>query len=91
MGKMTPITIDLPEQAQAYINEQLTRGVYATVDELMTALILTEKMRQEEPRLDASREKSGDWLSRLKGSISNDELFLEALEYGRSVRMSDSF
>jgi Arc/MetJ-type ribon-helix-helix transcriptional regulator len=80
----------LPEQAQSYVDEQLMRGVYATVDELITALILTEKTRQEEQQLDASREKTGDWLSRLEGSISNGELFLEALEYGRSVRMSDS-
>jgi Arc/MetJ-type ribon-helix-helix transcriptional regulator len=87
MGKMTPITIDLPEQAQAYIDEQLTRGVYATVDELMTALILTEKMRQEEQELDVSRKGKVGWLSRLTASISNDELFLEALEYSRSVRV----
>ena len=50
---MTPLTIALPEAAQAYINEQLANGTYATVDELITALILAEKKRQEKEKLNA--------------------------------------
>jgi hypothetical protein len=30
-----------------------------------------------------------NWIDRLTGSISNDDLFLEALEYGRSFRVAD--
>ena len=30
-----------------------------------------------------------NWIDRLSGSISNDELFVEALEYGRSFRVAD--
>ena len=30
-----------------------------------------------------------NWLDRLTGSISNDELFVKALEYGRSFRVVD--
>ena len=32
-----------------------------------------------------------NWIDRLTGSISNDELFVEALEYGRSLRVADSY
>ena len=32
---MTQITITLPEAAQAYIDEQLANGTYATLDELV--------------------------------------------------------
>jgi Arc/MetJ-type ribon-helix-helix transcriptional regulator len=133
MGQMTPITIVLPEQAQAYIDERLASGAFATVDELITVLVLAEKMRQEEQRPDeparqnlsagelqkeglsidsnrlleqrvalleaqllrvmtllkTDRPVASDWMNRLAGSISNEDLFVEALEYGRSVRMQD--
>jgi hypothetical protein len=32
---------------------------------------------------------SEDWLQRLKGSISDEAAFAEALEYGRTFRQSD--
>jgi Arc/MetJ-type ribon-helix-helix transcriptional regulator len=127
MGQMTPITIVLPEQAQAYIDERLASGAFATVDELITVLVLAEKMRQEEqPPDEAARQNlsaglnvdvhrlleqrvalleaqllrvmtllkpdrpvASNWMNRLAGSISNEDLFVEALEYGRSVRMKD--
>jgi Arc/MetJ-type ribon-helix-helix transcriptional regulator len=133
MGKMTPITIDLPEQAQAYIDERLASGAFATVDELITVLVLAEKMRQEEQQPDeparqslsagelqkeglnidsnrlleqrvalleaqllrvmtllkTDRPVASNWMNRLTGSISNEDLFVEALEYSRSVRMQD--
>ena len=30
-----------------------------------------------------------NWLENLKGSVSDDKAFLEALEYGRAFRQSD--
>ncbi|OUC16100.1 MAG: hypothetical protein B0A82_03280 [Alkalinema sp. CACIAM 70d] len=50
---MTQITIALSDQAQAYLEEQLARGIYATADELITALILAEKQRQGKQVLNA--------------------------------------
>ncbi|MEA5581895.1 transferase hexapeptide repeat containing protein [Nodularia harveyana UHCC-0300] len=32
---------------------------------------------------------SENWLEKLIGSVSNEEVFLEALEYGRAFRQSD--
>jgi hypothetical protein len=32
---------------------------------------------------------SGDWLEKLVGSISDEEAFLDALEYGRAFREGD--
>ena len=50
---MTQITITLPEAAQTYLDEQLANGTYATQDELITALILAQKKRQEQQKLNA--------------------------------------
>jgi hypothetical protein len=36
-----------------------------------------------------SKPSSDNWLERLIGSITDDEAFLEALEYGRAFRQSD--
>jgi hypothetical protein len=36
-----------------------------------------------------NKSNSDNWLQQLSGSISDDELFLEALECGRSFRQSD--
>lgn len=43
----------------------------------LTALLKTEQVL------------APNWIDRLTGSISNDDLFLEALEYGRSFRVAD--
>ena len=48
---MTQLTIALPDTAQDYIDEQLARGYYATVDEVVIALILAEKKRQAKQAL----------------------------------------
>jgi hypothetical protein len=32
---------------------------------------------------------SGDWLEKLVGSVSDEEAFLDALEYGRAFREAD--
>jgi len=50
---MIQVTIALPDAAKAYIDEQLANGTYATVDELITALILAEKKHQEKQTLNA--------------------------------------
>jgi antitoxin ParD1/3/4 len=50
---MTQLTIVLPDVAQAYIHEQIANGSYATVDDLITALILAENRRQDQQRLNA--------------------------------------
>ncbi len=39
--------------------------------------------------LKTERIPAPNWIDRLTGSISNDDLFLEALEYGRSFRVAD--
>ncbi|AKG20579.1 hypothetical protein [Calothrix sp. 336/3] len=36
-----------------------------------------------------SEKNSENWLDKLIGSISDEEAFLEALEYGRAFRQSD--
>ena len=36
-----------------------------------------------------NKPSSGNWLDKLRGSISDDSAFLEALEYGRTFRQSD--
>ena len=43
--------------------------------------------RKLEDRSDSTN--SDNWLEALAGSISNEEVFLEALEYGRAYRQSD--
>ena len=48
---MTQLTIALPDTAQDYIDEQLAKGCYATVDEVVIALILAEKKRQAKQTL----------------------------------------
>jgi glycine cleavage system H lipoate-binding protein len=37
----------------------------------------------------SSKPTGENWLEKLTGSISDEEVFLEALEYGRSFRQSD--
>jgi antitoxin ParD1/3/4 len=48
---MTPLTITLPDTAQAYIDEHLASGTYTTADELLTALIIQEQKRQAKQKL----------------------------------------
>jgi Arc/MetJ-type ribon-helix-helix transcriptional regulator len=108
-GMTTQLTIVLPAQAQAYVDEQLAKGLYATVDELIVDLILREQTRQvhqlfetaipqdcnvgeadecdvnegavqERDQWKIDRSIAPNWIDRLAGSISNNELFLEALQ-----------
>ena len=48
---MTQFTIALPDMAQDFIDEQLANGCYATVDEVVIALIVAEKKRQAKQKL----------------------------------------
>jgi antitoxin ParD1/3/4 len=48
---MTQFTIALPDSAQDYINEQIASGCYATVEEVVIALILAEKKRLAKHKL----------------------------------------
>ncbi len=48
---MTQLTIALPDEAQAYIDEQLAQGRYATVEDMITSLILEENKRTSEQKL----------------------------------------
>jgi antitoxin ParD1/3/4 len=48
---MTQFTIALPDMAQDFIDEQLANGYYATVDEVVIALIVAEKKRQAKQKL----------------------------------------
>jgi Arc/MetJ-type ribon-helix-helix transcriptional regulator len=50
---MTQFTIALPDSAQDYINEQIASGCYATVEEVVIALILAEKKRLAKQTLNA--------------------------------------
>lgn len=42
-----------------------------------------------ENKLEISQPITDNWLERIVGSISDDEAFLKALEYGRTFRQSD--
>jgi Arc/MetJ-type ribon-helix-helix transcriptional regulator len=48
---MTQLTIALPDEAQAYIDEQLAQGHYATVEDVITSLILKENKRPSQQSL----------------------------------------
>ena len=48
---MTRLTINLPDTAQAYIDEQLASGTYTTADELLTSRIIQEQKRQTKQKL----------------------------------------
>ena len=43
---MTYLTISLPESAKAYVDRQISDGVYNSVDEFLTVLIEQEQERQ---------------------------------------------
>ena len=62
----------------------------------MNSLTLEQRVAQFEDQLlqitlvlKAEKTPVPNWIDRLSGSISNDELFVEALEYGRSFRVTD--
>ena len=62
----------------------------------MNSLTLEQRVAQLEDQLlqitlvlKAEKTPVPNWIDRLTGSISNDELFVEALEYGRSFRVAD--
>ncbi|WLT39244.1 hypothetical protein NON20_06455 [Synechocystis sp. B12] len=38
-----------------------------------------------------SNDSHGNWLEKMVGSISDDAVFLESLEYGREFRQSEKF
>ncbi|MEX0715119.1 MAG: hypothetical protein WD066_00960 [Planctomycetaceae bacterium] len=49
-----------------------------------------ERAVEELRRRSASGGANGNWLQRITGSISDQELFLEALEEGRKLRHVDT-
>ena len=60
---------------------------YPTLEERVSSL--EAQLLQLTSLLKTDRPIASNWLDRLTGSISNDELFLEALEQGRSIRTED--
>ena len=50
---------------------------------------LEEQLLQLTSLVKTDRPIASNWLDRLTGSISNDELFLEALAQGRLIRNED--
>lgn len=56
---MTQLTIALPDEAQAYIDQQLAQGHYTTVDEVITSLIFEENKRQSQQNLMAHPSEIG--------------------------------
>ena len=60
---------------------------HPTLEERVAAL--ERQLLQLTALLKIDRPVAPNWIERLTGSISYDELFLEALEYGRSLRMQD--
>lgn len=59
----------------------------ATVEERL--LILEQTVSNLQRKIESDSRPS-DWLDHLIGSISDEPAFLEALEYGRAFRQSDS-
>jgi Arc/MetJ-type ribon-helix-helix transcriptional regulator len=49
--RMTYLTIALPEAAKAYIDQQISNGLYNTVDDVLTALIEQEQERQAKQKV----------------------------------------
>jgi hypothetical protein len=60
---------------------------HPTLEERVSSL--EAQLLQLTSLLKTDRPIASNWLDRLTGSISNDELFLEALEQGRSIRTED--
>jgi hypothetical protein len=60
---------------------------YPTLEERVSSL--EAQLLQLTSLLKTDRPIASNWLDRLTGSISNDELFLEALEQGRLIRTED--
>jgi hypothetical protein len=60
---------------------------HPTLEERVSSL--EAQLLQLTSLLKTDRPVASNWLDRLTGSISNDELFLEALEQGRSIRTED--
>ena len=58
----------------------------ATVEERLTAVEQAVEMIQWAL---ATTPVSGNWLEQVKGSITDDEAFQKALEYGRAWRQID--
>jgi len=53
-------------------------------------LMTLEQAVSELQRKVDSKPVSANWLQQLIGSVSDEEAFLEALEYGRSFRQTDN-
>jgi hypothetical protein len=60
---------------------------HPTLEERVSSL--EAQLLQLTSLLKTDRPIASNWLDRLTGSISNDELFLEALEQGRLIRTED--
>ncbi len=60
---------------------------HPTLEERVSSL--EAQLLQLNSLLKTDRPVAVNWLDRLTGSISNDELFLEALAQGRSIRTED--
>jgi hypothetical protein len=60
---------------------------HPTLEERVSSL--EAQLLQLTSLLKTDRPVASNWLDRLTGSISNDELFLEALEQGRLIRTED--
>jgi len=52
-------------------------------------LINLEKVVSELQNRFETKPPSDNWLNKLIGSISHEDSFLEALEYGRAIRQAD--
>lgn len=51
--------------------------------------LVTIEQAVAELQLTVERKSSENWLENLMGSISDEEAFLEALDYGRAFRQAD--
>jgi hypothetical protein len=60
---------------------------HLTLEERVSSL--EAQLLQLTVHLKSDRPVASNWLDRLTGSISHDELFLEALAQGRSIRTED--
>ena len=77
---MNPLTITLPETAQAYIDEQIANGHYMTAGELVTFLIEEAQERQAKQKVNAM----------LRSTIQNNKT-IEATDEWWENNVNNSF
>jgi Arc/MetJ-type ribon-helix-helix transcriptional regulator len=84
---MTYLTIALPEAAKAYVDQQISNGLYNTVDDVSTALI--EQGRQAKQKVNVMLKSTLQKIKRsrplMNDGISNINIHLEVFNLNRDM------